>query len=262
MDAIPLEEISNIHAMQDFKSKEADNATGSVSRPRIHSLLDNASNRIRALRKPDREDRSADRPAAAQVVAPTHCIAITTEEGGYNSGRKYYLKASSEAERREIVQRLTRKYRAVRKSVEAKGRLRQIQDRALRLTSSRPFQYFFATLIITVGGASWPRRWTISEGADGGRDREREGEGWRDGASENDRVRVNECVCVKKSEMRLHVGVFIGICLHLYLSTCLSPTAFCAFSTDSCAFDQFVNALPIRVPLPSSCQTNPRVLCV
>ena len=80
----------------------------------------------------------------------TYNLMIVTEEDGYNSGRKYCIQTDAEAERREIVELLTHKYKAAKKSKEAKSRFKKMRERIHRITTSDPFQYFFAMLIMVV----------------------------------------------------------------------------------------------------------------
>ena len=100
-------------------------------------------------------ENSNSKGSASKVAVPKSCITITTEAVGYNSGRKYYLQACSEAERHEIVQGLMRKFKTARKSKETKGHIRRIQKHTLRITGSIPFQYFFASLIAAVSSPSF-----------------------------------------------------------------------------------------------------------
>jgi hypothetical protein len=127
MDAIPLEEIDHVHAMQDAKIKDPPPDAAPGAAPKRPSLLKTASIHIsRAIRSDS--DAAADRPANPKLPAlPPSTVLIATVEKGYNSGRKYYLQAASEAQRREVVDALDGRVRAARKAREAKGRLRRLQ---------------------------------------------------------------------------------------------------------------------------------------
>ncbi len=75
---------------------------------------------------------------------------IRTLIDGYNSGRAYYLKASSEKECADIVEKLTKSARAAKKAKEAKTRFEQSQERVRNLYRSNLCQGFTATMIVLV----------------------------------------------------------------------------------------------------------------
>ena len=152
--------------MQDsknFKDVNSASETGSTTSLGPISAMKSASVGIsrvtsRVLRK--RSSTELESPSSSKVfsdsqsnpsaVSPTYSISIATVANGYNSGRRYYIRANSDAERREIVSQLTTKSRIARKSREAKGRLERVRDRVRLLVTSTPFQYLFAILITGV----------------------------------------------------------------------------------------------------------------
>ncbi len=75
---------------------------------------------------------------------------IITVEEGFNSGRTYYLQASSEDECKDMTEVLKRMAKVARKRAEAKSKFRKIQEKVLKFYDSTPFQCGVAFLIIAV----------------------------------------------------------------------------------------------------------------
>jgi hypothetical protein len=162
LDAVPLSDILEIDLMQEsFGSTSLQNRGsdegGDDGGEKTQALLKSSSIAIpRVLRNATSKlNWPNDRPKDARgsfVLSPANSnnLSISTEEGGYNSGRKYYIHVNTDEERREIVQLLTKKFKAAKKMKEAKGRLKRMKEKLHRITTSNPFQYFFAMLIMTV----------------------------------------------------------------------------------------------------------------
>ena len=165
IDAVPLEEISNIYAIQDSnllsnitssgsdKSPVVENGSitqqpkGALSRIKSVSLLPGKS----TTTEPEAIESAKDSTGKGSIIAP-NTITIVTDQNGYNSGRKYYVEAA-EADRREIISTLLSRARVAKKEKEAKGRMQRAREKVARLTGSKPFQYFFAILIVFVSDA-------------------------------------------------------------------------------------------------------------
>jgi hypothetical protein len=80
---------------------------------------------------------------------------------GYNSGRAYYLKASSEQECADLISVLSSSAQIARKAKEAKTRFEESQERVRIAYRSGPCQGFTATMIIAVPLSSSPRQLSI-----------------------------------------------------------------------------------------------------
>jgi hypothetical protein len=91
-----------------------------------------------------------DKKADSQNETFKNSFQIRTLMDGYNSGRAYYLKASSEEECAEIVEKLAKSARAAKKSREAKTRFEQSQERVRTIYRSDLCQGFTATMIVAV----------------------------------------------------------------------------------------------------------------
>ena len=178
IDAVPLEEISSIHVMQDgnaltnngtntsnsvseasSKVISGENASTTVSKKR--SLAKSNAMRGKSATMPGKQASSemetgdSTKDFAGSIMGP-NTISIMTDHNGYNSGRKYYVQALSDADRREIVTHLLAKSKAAKKEKESKGRIQRAKEKVARLTGSKPFQYFFAILIVFVSTQHCP----------------------------------------------------------------------------------------------------------
>jgi hypothetical protein len=177
IDAVPLDEVTDIHIMQD----------GSMHIPVSYSLS-NKAERVSSTSQADKSTQENDQNNSNQShsqqsstwiarlsrkgsacsknlsanqsndahahngkgLTATGSVMIMTNDHGYNSGRKYYFQAKSDSDRREIVEILAARSKAARASKEAKGKLQRIRDRVSAFTKSDSFQYFFAFLIAMV----------------------------------------------------------------------------------------------------------------
>jgi hypothetical protein len=81
-----------------------------------------------------------------------HALQLQTVEDGYNSGRTYYLQASSDERCKTICDSITRHARRARRAAEAQSRLRRAQSVVLAVYESTPFQSAIAVLILAVSG--------------------------------------------------------------------------------------------------------------
>jgi hypothetical protein len=75
---------------------------------------------------------------------------IRTAIDGYNSGRVYYLKASTDVECEEIVRKLSQSARQARKVMEAKTRFQKSQERVRVVYHSAACQSIVALMIVVV----------------------------------------------------------------------------------------------------------------
>jgi hypothetical protein len=170
IDAVPLDEVSEIHIMQEGSSNPAnqvEKGSSSLDMGSFENSQNNINTKVsqthqatmrmpRITRKTLESSktlsgiRSNDGPSAPLGKGLGPVMLIITDENGYNSGRKYYFQTKSDADRREIVEVLAARSKAARTSKEAKGRLQKIRERVSVVTKSDMFQYFFAFLIIMV----------------------------------------------------------------------------------------------------------------
>jgi hypothetical protein len=174
IDAVPLDEVSEIHNMQEGASSisASANPIEKGSSTLDLSNLENSQNKSKrsltnqASSWMPRKNRkgldstknlsaiqSNDGPPALigkGLTAAVPVMLIMTDDHGYNSGRKYYFQAKSDADRREIVDTLSARSKAARTSKEAKGKVQKIRERVSAFTKSDIFQYFFAFLIAMV----------------------------------------------------------------------------------------------------------------
>ena len=174
IDAVPIDEVSEIHNMQEGSSiisvshctasqVEKGSSIADMSNLENHqsnskpSLLHQPSMWIPCLSRnglDSSKNLTALQSKQAPVVMPklaAGCVTvIMTDDKGYNSGRKYYFQAKCDADRREIVDILAAKTKTARLSKEAKGKIQRIRERVSVLTKSDMFQYFFAFLIAMV----------------------------------------------------------------------------------------------------------------
>ncbi len=83
-----------------------------------------------------------------------HALQIRTDTDGYNSGRTYYLQASSDEQCADLVGQLTKQVKVARKKALARTRFQKSQETVRRVYESAPCQALVATLIVAVS----PRR--------------------------------------------------------------------------------------------------------
>jgi hypothetical protein len=169
IDAVPLDEVSDIHVMQEgssmtplpiqieksssaadlensqTKSNQSLKHQSSMWMPRMSKKMLNSSKNLSAPQLND-----AQPPCIGKGLTAGPMMLIMTDENGYNSGRKYYFQTKSDAERREIMDALVTRSKLARTSKEAKGKLERIRERVSDFTKSDSFQYFFAFLIAMV----------------------------------------------------------------------------------------------------------------
>jgi hypothetical protein len=77
-------------------------------------------------------------------------LMIETHPEGYNSGRTYYLQASSRVACQDIVRKLSKSCKAAHEKAHARTVFAQAQRRVGKVYKSTLFQGFFAALIIAV----------------------------------------------------------------------------------------------------------------
>ena len=157
IDAVPLSEIAHIHAMQDSNSS-LPFAPGSAPKEiRDLAPASGTQSNLSMLGKSMafsgfRKDSTS---LSEAQIAKGFTLILMTDECGYNSGRKYYIQTNSDADRREIIQVLGKKCKAAKQSKNAKSRLDSVKATVRRLTTSNPFQYFFAMLIVAVSSSNF-----------------------------------------------------------------------------------------------------------
>ena len=117
------------------------------------AAITSAAARVPLLFQRDRAREALEHKGPAFATA-ANCFQIMTDQKGYNSGRKYCIQVDSEAERDEIITTLTPACKHAKKRMEARSRLQTIKVKLSRIIDSKPFQYFFAFLIVAVGLAS------------------------------------------------------------------------------------------------------------
>jgi hypothetical protein len=151
IDAVPLSDISEVGLMQEISgpaglggSSLSPNERGGDDAPN-HALQSIAH----SLAKPRKVQRNLSVGMSEGTVASNNFFLVTEEEG-YNSGRKYYIQANSDTERREIIEMLTKVFKAAKKAKELQSRYARVKEKLHRITSSNQFQYFFAMLILAV----------------------------------------------------------------------------------------------------------------
>ncbi len=98
----------------------------------------------------DQQSKDMQTQVGKGLAGERYVLSIMTADDGYNSGRKYYFQANSDAERREIIDILAARSKAARLSKEAKGKIERIREIVGDVIKSNPFQYFFAFLIAMV----------------------------------------------------------------------------------------------------------------
>ncbi len=123
-----------------------------------------------------------------------HALQLQTVEDGYNSGRTYYLQASSDERCKTVCDSIARHARRARRAADAQSRLRRAQRVVLAVYESAPFQSAIAVLILAVRaprarerGACAPDRSGRSVCAHMERESERESEREREGERERER---------------------------------------------------------------------------
>ena len=157
-DAVPLSDISEVTLMQDISGPASiGTSVGSNERGGDDSMKEASQNKSKAFAIPRKVRRMSsvgnnENPVKTPSAPPaaSNNLLIVTEEDGYNSGRKYYIQANSEFERRQIIDNLTSVYKAAKKSKEFLSRHKRMKENLLQITTSDPFQYFFAMLILAV----------------------------------------------------------------------------------------------------------------
>ncbi len=105
-------------------------------------------------RKLDLEKKNANRcsnmSGDPNQVKFRNSFQIRTSVDGYNSGRTYYIKATSEEQCAEILSKLAASARASRQIKEAKTRFRASQERVREMYRSTICQGIVAAMIVAV----------------------------------------------------------------------------------------------------------------
>ena len=89
-----------------------------------------------------------------QGVEAEHTIQITTEPGGHNSGRSYYLRADSKESLETLVESVRRLAREVKKRRDNKSIFQRIQRMVRRVYESTPSRALIIFLIAMVTQAT------------------------------------------------------------------------------------------------------------
>jgi hypothetical protein len=84
------------------------------------------------------------------AITSKNVFEIETSPAGYNSGRKYQIKAKSAQDFRKIFEDLTRLSASARDDAETKTRFKKSQNRVGKVFNSNPIQRFLAALIFAV----------------------------------------------------------------------------------------------------------------
>ncbi len=79
-----------------------------------------------------------------------HVLQIATEPNGHNSGRAYYVRASSKESCEKLLNQLNRGAKEARKAAEAKNAFRKTQYNVRKVYESQLFQAFTAAMISAV----------------------------------------------------------------------------------------------------------------
>ena len=159
IDFIPLAEVASIDEMCAIEDVDDDQ-----SQPREFSIR-KAKQRAQSGR--DKIFSSARTNASAEADPDpegdegtsqlfVNAFQVATVQGGYNSGRSYYLQADSGQVKQRLIAQLTDLARAARKRAEETTWLRRIQERVRAVYVHRVFQSAAAFLILAVRRA--PRR--------------------------------------------------------------------------------------------------------
>ena len=120
IDAVPLDEISSIHIMQDGNGLNSGNSKNKFSSDSEIETGENTNqqqgslSRVKSILIPRKQsvsdceytDSAKEFLGKGSIMAP-NVIMIVTDPLGYNSGRKYYLQAQTDSDRREFVTSLT-----------------------------------------------------------------------------------------------------------------------------------------------------------
>ena len=84
------------------------------------------------------------------VPKTANTLSIITHPEGYNSGRKYFLQASSSDTRKKVTQELAHLSKVARKAAERKSKFQKSQARVKRIFLSNPFHILMSTTILVV----------------------------------------------------------------------------------------------------------------
>ncbi len=131
VDAIPMYEIDFICAAQSAEDSQDD-----------------------PLKKPDNK-----KEADPQKQKIRYSFQIRTQVDGYNSGRAYYLKASSEQECADLISKLSSLALSAKKAKEAKTRFEKSQEPVHVVYRSNICQGFTAIMIVAVLSPAAPRHY-------------------------------------------------------------------------------------------------------
>ncbi len=137
IDAIPLFEV------EDISCEQRGSDSGNMDDAQGH-------------KKSDLEKRSMQRAKSTMMIGDSNNVKfknsfkIRTLIDGYNSGRTYYLKASSDEKCADIVKQLSQSAKAAKKAKEAKTRFERSQERVRDIYHSAPCQSFVACMIVAV----------------------------------------------------------------------------------------------------------------
>ncbi len=88
-----------------------------------------------------------------QMNTSTNILQIQTLVDGYNSGRTYHFRTSTQEECTNLARAISKKSKVARKAVEARTRFEKYQKKVRTVVKSTPYQCFVAFLI----GAVTPR---------------------------------------------------------------------------------------------------------
>jgi hypothetical protein len=77
-------------------------------------------------------------------------LKLSTKERGYNSGRNYFLQASSQHESDALFRELSKLAKVARRKAEGRTRFQNSQEAVRRILDSRPFTTVTGLLLVTV----------------------------------------------------------------------------------------------------------------
>jgi hypothetical protein len=144
VDAIPSSEITGIF---DMSQNVVPSRNGSARLNRKEQTVETISH-----------IDVAEHLGFGQMNTSTNILQIQTMVDGYNSGRTYHLRTSSQEECTSLVDALSKKSKLARKMAEARTRFEKYQQKVGLVVTSTAYQCFIAFLIAVVPSPPFPRR--------------------------------------------------------------------------------------------------------
>ena len=100
------------------------------------------------------EKKTMSKPQMANVTVNQYRLQIVTDPDGYNSGRKYVLRASSDEACEQLIKDLTALSKIEKKKAERRSKFQRTQAKTKRFFLSNGFHVFMSTMILVVSGNS------------------------------------------------------------------------------------------------------------